>query len=407
MYIAERLSDKKEWLAFFSYKSEQGGTPEKELTELKQFIEREEYRPVVARILENLPWDPPQKLLISKSSGSQKRIVYSFGREENYVLKFLAFLLREYDGIFASNLYSFRTQRGVKQAIQRLAHVADLGQYYSYKVDIKSYFNSANVDIVLSDLQPVLQNNEPIFSFFEKILKDPRVEYKGTLTEEEKGILPGVPVSNFLANLYLRELDFFFERNRILYARYSDDIIVFSKTEEELQQHISVIKAFLSQRMLSVNPSKEKISLPHQPWDFLGFSYQNGEIDICEVSLKKLKAKMKRKTRALARWAERKNLPGELAARAFIKKFNAKLYDNPIHNELTWTRWFFPIINTPKSLHTIDVYMQECIRYLATGKRTNAKYAFRYDDMKTLGYRNLVHAYYEYKASVEENDPTQ
>ena len=106
---------------------------------------------------------------------------------------------------------------------------------------------------------------------------------------------------------------------------------------------------------------------------------------------------MRRKTHALARWASRKGVPGQAAARAFVKRFNAKLYDNPVYSELTWSRWFFPVINTDRTLAEIDTYMQECIRYLATGKRTKARFNFRYDEIKALGYRSLVNEYYKQK----------
>ena len=397
MNIIQRLSDKKEWENFLAYKLGQDGESKQELQDLQLYVDKEEYIPVVKLISNGQRLSPPKKMLISKSGSTKKRTVYSFNREENYLLKFLCFLLKEYDHIFAPNLYSFRVDRGVKNAVERLMNVKNVSSYYVYKVDISSYFNSACVDIVLLELKKVFEKDKPLYDFFEGLLKDTRVEFDGEIINENKGILPGVPVANFLANVYLSQLDFYFKENKIIYARYSDDIIVFAKTQEQLNSHVAVIKEFLANRKLTINSKKEKVSLPTEPWDFLGFEYCNGKIDVCEVSLKKIKAKMKRKMRALARWASRKNLPKEKAVIAFIKKINAKLYDNPIHNELTWTRWYFPIINTTKGLESIDAYMQECIRFLATGKRTNAKYNFRYQDIKALGYRNLVHEYYRYK----------
>ena len=402
MNVIERLFEKKEWADFLSYKLKQNNESQQELEDLKSFIDEEAYIPVVKSIKSGCPLSPPKKLLISKSSSSKKRTVYSFSREENYVLKLISFLLKEYDNVFSPNLYSFRTNRGVRNAIDRIINIRELDQYYTYKVDISSYFNSANVDITMSELSKVLQNDDELFSFFDKLLRDPRVEFDGKIIDDVKGILPGVPISNFLANIYLRELDYYFKTNKIEYIRYSDDIIVFSKSEEQLNEYISVINDFLKKRKLSINHDKERISAPHQPWDFLGFVYFNGKIDICESSLKKMKAKMRRKTRALWRWASRKNLPKEKAAIAFVNKFNAKLYDNPVHNELTWTRWYFPVINTTEGLESLDAYMQECIRYLATGKHTNAKYMFRYQEIKALGYRNLVHEYYKYKSAEHE-----
>ena len=99
---------------------------------------------------------------------------------------------------------------------------------------------------------------------------------------------------------------------------------------------------------------------------------------------------------ALARWRDRNGLDGEKAAKAFIRVFNRKLFENPVDNDLTWTYWFFPVINTADSLRTIDRYAQDCVRFLVSGKRTKARFNVRYEDMKALGLRSLVHTYYDY-----------
>ena len=135
-------------------------------------------------------------------------------------------------------------------------------------------------------------------------------------------------------------------------------------------------------------------TLPGERWTFLGFSYKDGAIDISEISAKKLKGKMKRKSRALLRWKDRKKLSGVKAAKAFVNIFNRRLFDNSVETELTWSLWYFPIINTTKTLKEIDLYSQECIRYIATEKRGKKRFDFRYADIKNLGYKSLVHEYY-------------
>ncbi len=127
----------------------------------------------------------------------------------------------------------------------------------------------------------------------------------------------------------------------------------------------------------------------------MGFCYHKGVIDVAPASVEKLKAKMRRKTRALVRWKARKKVDGHKAAKAFIRVMNRKLFDNTAEHELTWTRWYFPIINTTRSLKLIDNYCQSCIRYLATGKRNKSAYQFRYEQMKELGYISLVNRYYK------------
>ena len=150
---------------------------------------------------------------------------------------------------------------------------------------------------------------------------------------------------------------------------------------------------------LTINPNKEEISEPYQPWVYLGVSFQDGVIDVAPASLIKLKAKMKRKARALVRWKNKKRVDGSKAAKAFIRVFNQKLFENPNEHELTWIRWYFPLINTDRSLKMIDQYAQQCIRYVATETFRKSSYNFRYEDMKQLGYKSLVNAYYKEQES--------
>jgi hypothetical protein len=208
--------------------------------------------------------------------------------------------------------------------------------------------------------------------------------------------MAGTPISTFLANLYLTRMDRYFADLGVLYARYSDDIILFAPDKDDLEQKIELVHRCLSEAGLSINPSKEAITAPGQMWTFLGISYKDGVIDVAPVSVEKLKAKMRRKSRALKRWQARKGATGEQAAKAFVRVFNRKLFENPVQHELTWARWYFPLINTTASLKTIDEYSQSCIRYLATGKHTKAAYNFRYEDMKEIGYITLVNRYYSH-----------
>ena len=69
--------------------------------------------------------------------------------------------------------------------------------------------------------------------------------------------------------------------------------------------------------------------------------------------------------------------------------------------------WYFPVINTAESLGVIDRYAQDCLRFLLSGKRTKARFSVRYEDMKKLGYRNLVHEYYGYMGAEKESAAQQ
>lgn len=406
MSVIDRLDSKELWLSFMEERMAAGNMDKRRAEDLQAFIQDEGYLDVVGKIRRGENFQPPLKKSISKQNSQKKRVVYSFSRAENYVLKLLTYLLvRQYDHVFAPNLYSFRARQGVKRAIDYLRSDRHLSDRYVYKVDIHNYFNTVDVDILLGQLRQLMVDDGEAYAFIERLLSDSRaVLPDGATVCESKGIMAGVPISSFLANVYLSQMDWHFAERGNRYARYSDDIIVFARSSAERQEDMAYIRDCLTRMALTVNEDKEHTSEPHERWDFLGIGYQDGVFDVSPVSVAKLKKKMWRKSRALLRWKRRKEVDNIHAARAFVKSFNIKLYDNPKSSELTWSRWYFPIINTTRSLHMLDLYMQDCIRYIVTEQRTKGRFKFGYDMIKQLGYRSLVHEYYALKEQAESGE---
>lgn len=397
MSLIALLKDEKTWNEFLEYKINGGHLTKRECEELKQYICDKAYLPIVDDIILGRNFPIPVMKQINKKNTTKKRTVFLFDDAENYVLKALMFLLHKYDNTFSRNLYSFRRNIGVKMAIDNITK-NNVTTMFAYKVDIHDYFNSVDTDIMIDILKSKIQDDELLIRFISDLLTQPKAYFNNELVDCRKGIMAGVPISGFLANLYIEELDKFFEERNVLYARYSDDIIVFGQTKEEIDTYKSVIKDFLFGRNLTINESKEFEIHPQDTIEFLGFSFTNNKVDLSDVALQKIKDKMRRKARALLRWKTRKKASDERAIRAYIKHFNKKFFDNPKNNELTWCRWYFPIITTDASLHTLDEYMLQNIRYIATGKHTKANYNLRYDTIKSYGFKSLVHAYYDDKA---------
>jgi len=103
----------------------------------------------------------------------------------------------------------------------------------------------------------------------------------------------------------------------------------------------------------------------------------------------------------------RKDATAQRAQRAFIRSFNKKFYESNEANDLTWARWFFPLLTTSTSIREIDHYLQQYVRYIATGRFNAANYRIRYRDIKELGYRSLVHEYYlDRKLRLEQGKET-
>ncbi len=390
MSLLDLLSDESCFREFYEYKASLC-CPKRETEELCRFINEKKYLPVCEIIRSGGRFALPKRSVISKLGSAKKRVVYTYPKAENTVVKLLTYLMiRKYNGVFCGNLYSFRPHKTAKDAIRSFLKLPGIENMYSYKVDIHDYFNSVPVERILPMLKDALSDDPELYDFLQGLFCEKYVLEKGEPITDGKGIMAGTPLSTFYANLYLSKLDRYFEDRGIPYARYSDDIIVFAKTKEETEKYAEYIKDFLSRMELTVNPAKELFSSPSDGWVFLGFSVNGKTVDIAPATVKKLKQKMKRKTNALKRWSDRNGIEKTKAAKAFIRIFNRKLLESPDNNDLSWSFWFFPVINTDKSLREIDKYALQCIRYLISGRHTKSAYNVRYDDMKALGYKNML-----------------
>lgn len=399
MSILDIIDDNNKWFEFYQYKIDKGHLTKKEKKELSDFIENKKYVSIANAIKKGTyVFSIPTKKLVNKMGSEKKRVVYCYPKEENIILKFITFHLFEYDAKMIDNCFSFRKNYGVKKAIDSIVYHKNIENMYCYKVDIKNYFNSINVEKLLVILDDIIDDKN-LYNLMKNLLNINKSYFEGEIIEENRGAMAGVPFSPFLANVYLRDLDKYFYDHSILYARYSDDIIVFADTKEELDSYIHFIHNFLNEYGLMINKDKEYTFIPHQPWNFLGIKYCDRVIDLSDITLDKIKGKIKRKAKAIYRWKLRKKVESEKAIKTMIKCFNYKFFEAKDSTDLTWSRWFFPLINTDKGLNEVDLYLQQYLRYLSTGKHIKSNYNVRYKTLKECNYKSLVNEYYKTKKS--------
>jgi hypothetical protein len=397
MTILDTLDNPQTWQDFLSYKQQKTHLTRREQAELASFIEQQDYRGVVRRIKAGEALSLPEKLSLNKLGTERKRVVYRFPADELWVLKLLAWQLFAYDANQPVGCYSFRRNFGAHRAIRDILCTPKIDDLWCCKLDISDYFNSIRSELLLPILAEVLADDPPLLEFFERLLTADACLIDGEVTTGPRGAMAGTPTAPFLANLYLREVDAWFTERGLPYARYSDDIIFFASTEQELRKARQAAEAIITHYGLSINRDKACISPPGTSWEFLGISYGLGIVDLSAATTAKIKGKIHRKGRALRRWMLRKDATPERAMRAFIRSFNRKFYDSRGGDELTWARWFFPLLTTSDSLHVVDNYLQQYARYIPTGRFNKANYRTDYAELKRLGYRSLVHEYYAFK----------
>lgn len=394
--LEKDILNEAKWNEFLDYRTSKDFVSKKEKEQFEDFILNKKYMTICSQIaLGTYSFSIPKKHLISKGHSQKKRVVYSFNNEEMLVLKYISYLLYEYDYLFSPNLYSFRNNSSVKSAIRNISNIKNLYNMHGYKVDISNYFNSIDVDILLKNLKNDIKDSL-LYSIIESIISNDSVEFHGDIIHEKKGAMAGIPISAFLANYYIKEIDEYFWKQKLVYSRYADDIILFCNSKDELEMHQKELINYFKKYNLNINPDKEYFFEPKDRWEFLGFSFHDGNIDLSYNTICKIKAKIRRSARGIRRWMLKKNSTVQIALKAMNRKYNNKFFGKQEKEELSWKYWFFPTITTDESLKIIDKYMQEEQRYIVTGKHNKRNYKIvPYSLLKECNYKSLVNEYYK------------
>ncbi len=421
------LTKEESWQAFLQAKEQKQQMTKRELAGLRSFIEQKEYPSDPTQITFGLP----EKKQIGRLGSAKKRTVYSYSPSETLLLKSLAWHLYAYDGCFSDGCYSFRQNRTAKTAIDRILAMPDRNQKYVLKTDIHNYFNSIDVLILLDDLARVLADDEPLYQMLRELLTQDACTVDGEVVCEKRGAMAGVPVSGFFANVYLRELDAQFcepgkwavsdahdeasvekpgglpedplcrpgddAHGPVVFFRYADDILILADSAKDRQRAYDLLLRIVEKKKLEINPDKTVLSDPGEPFEFLGFSFVDGEVDLSAASIRKMKDRIRRKAHRLWRKRTQKGLTWEKAAHALVRSLDNRLYDLSGTGAFTWTRYFFPVLTTDKGLHEIDTCMVQYLRYLADGRHHKKNYRIRYEDLRRLGYTSLVREYYNWR----------
>ena len=371
-----------------------------EKKELEEFISEKRYLRFSEAFADGSIEIPPVCLReISKHSNGKKRRIFLYEGDFQLFLKMLAYLLSvRYDCMFEDNCYAFRRNMCPGDAIRRITGTKGIWKKYSLKTDLHDYFNSIPTEQLIEKLGFLKDEDGQALDFLKKMLLTPKIKQDSRAACEDGlhkfGVMAGTPTAPFLANVHLMDIDRRFGERDILYFRYSDDILVFADSTEEIEKIEGELTEEISKRGLLFNPTKRRVTTPGEEFEFLGFSFREGVVGLAPHSVEKINGKIRRKARALRRWAYKRELPGDKAAKGFIKAMNHKFYDEGEDGDFSWSRWFFPNITTSEDLGRIDEYMQKYARYCVTGRHYKGNYRISYESLKEWGYRSLVAEYY-------------
>lgn len=134
------------------------------------------------------------------------------------------------------------------------------------KADIRHYFDSIDHEVLVSIINRKIKDKEFIWLVW-KILNNFETSKKG------KGLPLGNYTSQFFANVYLNELDYFVKHilKAKYYIRYVDDFVILHKNKKRLEYFMACIKNFLPCLKIELHPDKTEIYPLCNGITFLGY----------------------------------------------------------------------------------------------------------------------------------------
>lgn len=358
-------------------------------------------------------WGVPRRVMIPKDNG-KKREVFMFETKQRLLLGVLNRILSD---IFADKLspvcYSYKTGvatitavRGVRDKV----YENGVNQYdCAIKLDISKYFNSISEERINEMLNTLFipENRGVIYNLLKVLFSINMCRDKDFgIVEEYLSLIPGVAVSSFFANYCLADMDEIFRgRNDVVYARYCDDIILFTKDMTTQQECINFIENTLQGYGLSINEDKYvQYNAKDENIEFLGLKFNGDIIDISDKSFKKLKRKIRLLCRQARRNIERKKVPPYEEIMKVISKMNYIWYKCYVYDKskFGWGYYAFRYITTDETLRKIDYYFRDMLRYVYTGKHNKGNWhKLPNEKLTDLGYVSLTFMYGTFKSNFE------
>lgn len=142
------------------------------------------------------------------------------------------------------------------------------------KFDIERFYASISHETLLRILRRRIRKAS-LLSLVEEAISTPSVEMgKRERGRKKRGVPEGLPVSNRLANIYVRDIDAAFESEENLeYFRYVDDIVILCSSES-VERTKRKMERLVRKLGLALNPAKTQTGFVGKtPCEYLGYVF--------------------------------------------------------------------------------------------------------------------------------------
>lgn len=182
----------------------------------------------------------------------------------------LQVLQPQFDPTFSEHSYGFRPGRSAHQAVRAAQRYIQSGRRWVADVDLAKFFDRVNHDVLMERLSRRIADGRAL-RLIRRYL-EAGIMADGVVVERHEGTPQGGPLSPLLANVLLDEVDKALEQRGLVFARYADDLNVYTGSQRAADDAMATLKRLFARLRLQVNEAK---STAARAWErkFLGYSF--------------------------------------------------------------------------------------------------------------------------------------
>ena len=204
-------------------------------------------------------------------------------------------LSKIYEPTFSESSFSFRPNKGAKDAIKQSEIYINQGYKFVVDMDLEKFFDKVNHGILIGKLEKKIKDKR-LLKLIRKYLES-GVLINGIKASNEEGTPQGGPLSPLLANIMLDDVDKELEKRGHRFCRYADDCNIYVRSKRAgLRVMDSITRIIECELKLKVNRDKSAVDIVSKR-KFLGFSFYfvkgGAKIRIHEKSIKRFKEKVR------------------------------------------------------------------------------------------------------------------
>ena len=198
---------------------------------------------------------------------------------------------------FRAESYGFRPGRSAKDALRRVDELLKAGYHYVVDADLQSYFDTIPHDRLQALVEGKISDGT-LLALIDQYLHQRVVEGARDWVPTQ-GTPQGAVLSPLLANLYLHPMDVLLgDQYRLV--RYADDFVLLCRSQEEADEALSTLRAWVQEHGLTLHPEKTQVGdcrQAGQGFAFLGYRFEGGRRFVRRKSWQKIRDRIRSETR--------------------------------------------------------------------------------------------------------------